>query len=83
MLVGVVGSLFFLGTYQIGLTCQIFKWKLEHRISASEKWVSKHGCVISDLMADIAKVKAGILELREIREILKEYKKSDKSSEKG
>jgi len=52
-------------------------------MSALEKWASKQGRVIAELKTNMGLVKEGLLELKEIKEMLKDSKNADKNSEGG
>jgi len=56
---------------------------MEGRMSALERWASKQSKMMADLQRDMSVVKEGFLELKEIVEMLKDVKKSDKRVERG
>jgi len=56
---------------------------MEHRVNTLEKWAGKQGSVIAELKSNMMTVKESLFDLKEIKEMLKDFKKLDKNSEGG
>jgi len=56
---------------------------MESRLSALERWVSEQGKVVVELKADMEIIKESLPDMKEIKTMLLEIKKSKKSSEGG
>ncbi|KAH1205760.1 hypothetical protein GmHk_16G046386 [Glycine max] len=56
---------------------------MESRVSALDKLASKHGKVITDLKTDMDLINERLLEMRQIKELLLEFKKGKTPSDSG
>ena len=50
-------------------------------MGAIEKWASKTSRTITEMKADIATIKEGMMDMCEMKELMKELRKGDKKSE--
>jgi len=52
-------------------------------VGAIEKWASETSQTIAEMKADIATIKEGMMDMHEMKELMKEFRKGDNKSEEG